>query len=169
MPTPFQLDLVTPERILFSGTAEEVAMRTDEGEIAFLAHHEDFIGALDITVLAITAPNESEQSLEIEAPTLNVAVHGGFVQVTDQGVTILAAVAELAAEIDVDRARRALALSEERLQSQGPTEISRTPGEEASLEHPRGAVLALLASDSPEAAIARAKARLHAAGAPAMS
>ena len=170
MATPFRLELVTPERILFSGTAEEVSMRTDEGEIAFLAHHEDFIGALDITVLVVHAPNQSEQAADTEAPALKAAVHGGFVHVTDDGVTILASVAELAPEIDVERARRALLAGEERLASQGPTEIARGgESEEGQTERPRGAVLALLASEAPEAAIARAKVRLEAAGAPATS
>jgi F-type H+-transporting ATPase subunit epsilon len=165
MPTPFHLELVTPERILFSGSAEEVTMRTDEGEIAFLAHHEDFIGALDITVLVIRAPGQGGQAPE-EGAELRAAVHGGFVHVTDDGVTILASVAELASEVNVERARQALTRGEERLSSEGPTALHLGgESDDAQAIHPRGAQLALLAADSPEATIARARARLSAAGA----
>ncbi len=107
MATPFHVELVTPERVLFSGDADEVSMRTDDGEIAFLAHHEDFIGAIDITVVRLHLVDGTSSEPE-GGDDLVAAVHGGFVHVDSHGVAILASVAELAAEIDVDRARAAL-------------------------------------------------------------
>ena len=172
MPTPFQLELVTPERVLYSGSCEEVSLRTDEGEISFLAHHEDFVGALDITVLIVQGlgPEPAPSSAEPAGTSLRAALHGGFVHVDDRAVTILAGVAELAGEIDVERARRALAGAEERLSAEGPTEVSRAEGDgEEQRYHPTGAALALLAPESPEAAIARARVRLEAAGASSSS
>src|ERR1700688_4067211 len=99
MATPFHVELVTPERVLFSGEADEVSMRTDGGEIAFLAHHEDFIGAVDITVAKIHVVDAAATDAD-SGEDLIAAVHGGFVHVHPEGVRILAGVAELAAEID---------------------------------------------------------------------
>lgn len=152
---------MTPERVLFAGEVEEVSLRTDEGEIAFLAKHEDYIGAVDITVCKLT-PQSGGDAAE---PVL-IAIHGGFVHVDESGVKLLASVAELGGEIDVDRARAALTNAEARR----GTETSGTRAEESGEEHAAGiaksgAMLALLEPDAPEQAIRRAEVRLEAAGA----
>jgi F-type H+-transporting ATPase subunit epsilon len=93
------VELVSPERILFSGQASFVRVRTvGGGEIAFLTGHAPFIGALDICAVKLITDGGAEQL---------VAVHGGFVEVSDDRVTILSDVAELAEDIDVARAQRA--------------------------------------------------------------
>ena len=93
------VELVSPERILFSGQASFVRVRTvGGGELAFLTGHAPFIGALDICAVKIITDGGTEQL---------VAVHGGFVEVSDDRVTILSDVAELAEDIDVARAERA--------------------------------------------------------------
>jgi len=94
-----RVELVSPERILFSGEADMVVARTVAGELAFLTDHAPFLGALDIAQVKVAEPGGHEQLF---------AVHGGFVEVSDNRVTILSDVAELADQIDVDRARRAL-------------------------------------------------------------
>ncbi len=94
-----QVDLVSPERILYSGEAEMVLARTSEGEIAFLTGHAPFIGSLGIGRVIIR-PVEGADEI--------AAVHGGFVEVSNDRVTILSDVAELASQIDVQRAQRAL-------------------------------------------------------------
>ena len=100
-----QFELVTPTRTLFSGEAEMVVCRAVDGEIAFLANHMPYIGALDIGVVRIVgAVPEGEGSSE---PDVRLAVHGGFVEVKDNQVIMLADEAELASEVDVDAARRA--------------------------------------------------------------
>ncbi len=167
MATPFQVEIVTPERVLFSGQVDEVSMRTDGGEIAFLARHEDYVGAVDITVakLSVVADGSGADS---EPTTVLVALHGGFVHVDQEKVSILVSVGELGSEIDVDRARRALAAAEERFLAEGPaTKPTQqdVEGETTAPERLSGAMVALLAPDSAEAAVARAKVRLEAAGA----
>jgi F-type H+-transporting ATPase subunit epsilon len=93
------VELVSPERILFSGQASFVRVRTvGGGEIAFLTGHAPFIGALDICAVKLITDGADERL---------VAVHGGFVEVSDDRVTILSDVAELAEDIDVARAERA--------------------------------------------------------------
>lgn len=94
-----QVDLVSPERILYSGEANMVIARTTEGEIAFLTGHASFIGALGIGSVMIRPVDGEDQF---------AAVHGGFVEVSNDRVTILSDVAELASQIDATRAQRAL-------------------------------------------------------------
>jgi F-type H+-transporting ATPase subunit epsilon len=92
------VELVSPERILYSGEAEMVVCRTvDGGDIAFLSNHAPFLGALDIGAVKIKTNGDEERA----------AVHGGFVHVREDSVILLSDVAELAEDIDVDRARRA--------------------------------------------------------------
>ena len=176
MATPFHAELVTPERVLFSGEVDEISMRTDDGEIAFLAHHEDYLAAVDITVARLSVVggtgSPAGASSEGEHHELRVALHGGFVQVDEGGVTILAGVAELGGEIDLDRTRRALAEAEAQLAAGGaPAAAGSDAGSGADADHPvsaarpTGAVLAILAPESPDAASRRARARLEAAGA----
>ena len=93
-----QVELVSPERILWSGDADMVVCRTSEGDIAFLTGHAPFIGALGIGAVTIEEPGGGRTQ---------VAVHGGFVEVSNNKVTLLSDVAELASDIDVARAREA--------------------------------------------------------------
>lgn len=169
MATPFHAELVTPERILFSGEVDEISMRTDSGEIAFLAHHEDYLAAVDITVarLSVVDPTGTGAA-EGDRQELRVAVHGGFIQVDGEGVKILAGVAELAAEIDVERARRAAAEAEAALAAGGsgaPGSTDDGAATAAGEVRASGAMLALLAPGSPDVALRRARTRLEAAGA----
>jgi len=162
MATPFHVELVTPERILFAGEADEVSMRTDAGEIAFLAHHEDFIGAVDITVARIHVVDGSSSDAE-GGEDLVTAVHGGFVHVHPEGVRILASVAELASEIDVDRARAALAAAEaDAGTEERPDHAETAEGEPEVAKSP--AMIALLEPESADARERRARIRLEAAG-----
>ena len=92
------VELVSPERILYSGDAEMVICRTiGGGDIAFLADHAPFLGALDDAIVRIRKTDgEWEEA----------AVHGGFVHVRDNSVILLSDLAELASQIDFERARR---------------------------------------------------------------
>jgi F-type H+-transporting ATPase subunit epsilon len=112
---PLQVELVSPERILFSGDAEMVVARTEGGgDIAFLSGHAPFVGALGIGEVRIKPA--------AGAPEEKAAVHGGFVEVKDDRVTILSDVAELASQIDVERARRAKDDAERRLMTDDDAE-----------------------------------------------
>ena len=102
MAEAFKVDLVSPEKVLFSGEADMVVTRTLEGgEIAFQAGHAPFLGALVENHTRIFLTDGSVQ---------DVAVHRGFVEVSGDPTTvsILSDTAELAEEIDLERARAAL-------------------------------------------------------------
>ncbi|MCU1691184.1 MAG: atpC [Frankiales bacterium] len=92
------VELVSVEREVWSGEATQVVAKTTEGDIGILPGHAPLLGQLaDGGTVRILRPGG-----EVVA-----AVHGGFLSVTDQGVTVLAEVAELAEDIDAARARSA--------------------------------------------------------------
>ena len=92
------VELVSPELILYSGDADMVICRTiGGGDIAFLADHAPFLGALDDAIVRIRKTDGEWE---------DAAVHGGFVHVRDNSVILLSDLAELASQIDFERARR---------------------------------------------------------------
>jgi F-type H+-transporting ATPase subunit epsilon len=103
---PMQVELVSPERILFSGEAEMVSCRTAAGDIAFLPGHAPFLAALQIHPVTITLTGGGEEV---------AAVHGGVVEVSNNRVIILSDEAELRAHIDVEQALRDKAEAERRM------------------------------------------------------
>lgn len=130
MAATMTVEIVSPEAILYSGEATMVITRTlGGGEIAFQAGHAPFLAALI---------ENHTRVFQSDGTTEDIAVHGGFVEVSNNKVSILSDAAELGSKIDVERARRAKERAEERLRH----------------EHDAEAVSAL----------ARAHARLRAAG-----
>jgi len=111
------VEVVSPERVQFSGEATMVLCRTTEGEIAFLTGHAPLIGALGIGEVRI-----AQDSGEDEV----AAVHGGFVEVRHDKVVILSDVAELKSEIDVDRARDAKSKAQSAVQSDADDEDAKS-------------------------------------------
>lgn len=95
-----QVELVSVERPIWSGEADAVYARTTEGEIGILPRHAPLLGALEPGWLV-----RIQQSDGVEQ---RVAVHGGFLSVRAEGVSVLAEMAESADEIDTARARDAL-------------------------------------------------------------
>ncbi len=95
-----QVELVSVERPIWSGEATAVYARTAEGEIGVLPGHTPLLGAL--------APGWLVRILHADGVEQRVAVHGGFLSVRADGVSVLAEMAENADEIDVARARQAL-------------------------------------------------------------
>ena len=99
------VEVVSPERILWTGEADRVIARTvGGGDIAFLTGHAPFVGALDIHTVRVHTESGDEEV---------IAVHGGFVEVSHDHVSVLSDVAETADLIEVDRARQAVTAAEE--------------------------------------------------------
>ncbi len=101
-----EVEVVSPAAVLFSGEAERVVCRTVGGEIAFLANHIPYLGALVPCVTRIVAENGDETRM---------AVSGGFVETRDNRVVILADDAQLGSDVDVEEARAAARDAESRL------------------------------------------------------
>jgi F-type H+-transporting ATPase subunit epsilon len=102
-----QVDVVAPDRNVYRGPASIVIARTLEGELGILRGHVPVLGVLESGPVTIRTP---------DGETIMAAVHGGFISVANDVVTILAEVAELGDDIDVARAQRAL----ERAKSEDP-------------------------------------------------
>ncbi len=96
---PLRVELVSPERIVYEGEAELVIARTTDGEIGFQPGHVPFVGNLVSSVIRIALSDGGVQ---------RIAVHSGFVEVSDNHVALLSDVAELAEDIDTDLAKNAL-------------------------------------------------------------
>ena len=96
------VEVVSPEAILFTGEAEMVVARTLDGEIAFQTGHVSFLGALEDSSLRVLQ----------ESGQMTFAVHGGFVEVSNDRVTVLSDVAEHSNAIDVARATAAFEKAE---------------------------------------------------------
>lgn len=99
----FQLEVVTPERLLVSAAVEEVVAPGSEGEFGVLAGHAHFLTTL----------RPGELRYRIGAAWRHVSVHWGYADVTPAGMTVLAETAELAEEIDLARAEAAAQRAEQ--------------------------------------------------------
>ena len=96
MPPPFRVDVVTPEEVIWTGEAEFLVARTTEGEIGVYANHQPTMGALTTGAVTIQGTDGSFTS---------VGVHGGFLQIFRNSVTLLTDRAEIT-EGDKDAALR---------------------------------------------------------------
>ena len=105
MPT-FRLEIVTPEKTVFSGEVESLRAPGTEGEFGVLARHRAMLAALGLGRI---------QFRETGADVRQVATSGGFAEVHVSGVTILAETAEFGEEIDLARAESARDRARERL------------------------------------------------------
>ena len=93
------VEMVSPEKVTYEGTAEMVVVRTLEGgDIAFQPGHASFLGVLDVWSVEVV---RSEHERDV------FAVHRGFVQMHDNTVTVLSDVSEAAGDIDIARAEKA--------------------------------------------------------------
>ena len=135
MANSMTVEVVSPENVLYSGEATMVITRTlGGGEIAFQPGHAAFLGALQENHTRLYLADGSVE---------DIAVHGGFVEVSGNTVSILSDQAEMGSEVDVERARAAKARAEESLRLEQDSAQAMELGE----------------------ALRRANARLQAAGA----
>lgn len=81
----FAVDVVTPEAIIWSGQAEFISARTTEGEIGIYAAHEPLMAALATGAVQVHA----------EDGVTSVGIHGGFLQIFQDQVTLLTDRAEI--------------------------------------------------------------------------
>ncbi|GII75121.1 ATP synthase epsilon chain [Sphaerisporangium rufum] len=95
-----RIGVVSPEREIWSGEADMVIAKTVDGEIGIMPNHAPVLGVLvEGGVLRIKRS---------EGGDIAAAVHGGFLSVADNDVSVLAESAELGSEVDVAEARDAL-------------------------------------------------------------
>lgn len=129
-----RLDIITPEKFVYSQAVDMVIARAIDGDIGILPRHAPLITALEIWPLRIM--NEGQDS--------RISLCSGFMEVQPEKITVLASCAELPGEIDVDRAQRARQRAETRLKSSEDINLIRA---EAAL---RRAVMRLRVAKSAE-------------------
>lgn len=110
----FLLEVVSPEKLLFSEYVNQVSAPGTDGDFGVLPGHCHFLTTLRIGELQYWIGEETQY----------MSVLWGFAEVTPTKVTILAEIAEKAEDIDVERARAAVAKAEEHLERGGiPSEV----------------------------------------------
>jgi F-type H+-transporting ATPase subunit epsilon len=104
---PIQLEIVTPERLAFSDEVDSVVLPGSEGELGVLPHHAPLVSTLGIGELRIRKGGQEEL----------FAIAGGFLQVRPDKVVVMAETADMAAEIDLEKARQAREDAEKALET----------------------------------------------------
>ena len=104
---PLQLEIVTPERLAYSDTVDAVVLPGAEGEMGVLPNHAPLLATLGVGELRIRKGGEEEF----------FAIAGGFVQVRPDKVVVMAETADMASEIDIERAQEARREAERALES----------------------------------------------------
>ena len=98
----FNIEIVTPDGLKFSGEVESLLVRTTEGDIEILAGHTDFLASLAT----------GRERLIIDGKTRVASASGGFLSVKGGKVRMCATTFEFAEEIDLKRAEEAKARAE---------------------------------------------------------
>ena len=104
---PLLLEIVTPERLAYSETVDSVVLPGTDGELGVLPHHAPLLSTLGVGELRIRREGEEE----------SFAIVGGFVQVRPDKVVVMAETADLASEIDLEKAQAARQDAERALES----------------------------------------------------
>ena len=108
---PFQLEIISPERTVFSGPVASVVVPATGGKMGILANHAAIIASLDPGPMKVVA--------EDGTPSI-YAIGGGFVEAANNVVRVIADVAEEADEIDEKRAKEAEERARARLKERRP-------------------------------------------------
>jgi len=104
---PIKLEIVTPERLVFDETVDGVTLPGSEGELGVLPHHAPLVSTLGVGELRIRVGGQEEW----------FAIVGGFVQVLPDKVVVMAETADMASEIDLEKAAEARRDAERALES----------------------------------------------------
>ena len=110
--TPFQLKIVTPDGLIFDGNAEEVIVRTTNGDVAILARHINYVAPLGMGRAVIVA----------DGVRRTAACIGGMISVVDGAVSLVPTTFEWSDKIDVDRAEAAYQKADKILKNPSSTE-----------------------------------------------
>lgn len=107
----FHFNLVSPERIAFSGEVEQVDIPGGEGDLGVMAGHAPLVTTIRPGVMTITAGGKHEK----------VIVLGGLAEISDKGLTVLADTATAVAELDLAAFADSIAQMEEDLKEKEGT------------------------------------------------
>jgi F-type H+-transporting ATPase subunit epsilon len=104
----FHFDLVSPEKLLFSGEVDQVDIPGTEGDFGVLAGHAPTVSALRPGIMRVTVNNQTQ----------NMVVLGGFAEVSSDGkLTVLADLADSVEDFDRDALAERIAAQEEKIRA----------------------------------------------------
>ena len=103
----FDLEIITPDRVFWSGKASMLEMNTTEGQVGIYKKHIPMTMILQPGIVKIHLENEIKDA----------AIHAGFVEILPDKISMMAEVAEWPDEIDLNRAKEAELRAERRLQA----------------------------------------------------
>jgi F-type H+-transporting ATPase subunit epsilon len=104
---PLQLDIVTPEKLAYSDEVDAVTLPGSEGELGVLPHHAPLVSTLGAGELRLRKGGAEE----------SFAIVGGFLQVLPDKVVVMAEMADMASDIDLEKAQEARRQAEQALES----------------------------------------------------
>ncbi|MFN8627060.1 MAG: ATP synthase F1 subunit epsilon [Candidatus Binatia bacterium] len=116
MPDTFQLRIVTPTRLLLDERVREITAPGTLGEFGVFPDHITFLTSLEIGSLHFRTDGDPQR----------IAIRGGFAEVADNVITVLADDAAFPQDIDAERARGELAAADSRLRDLSPLDPSYT-------------------------------------------
>ena len=115
----FEIQIITPDRVFFSGHGSMIEMNTTEGEIGCYPMHVPTTVVLApgiVTIHDAEVDNEIPESKRDDGSII-AAVHAGFAEILNDKVTLMAEVAEWPSEIDESRAQAAQKRAEDRIEA----------------------------------------------------
>jgi F-type H+-transporting ATPase subunit epsilon len=121
---PLLLEIVTPERLAYSDTVDAVNLPGIEGELGVLPHHAPLVSMLGVGELRIRKGGAEE----------SFAIVGGFLQVRPDKVVVMAETADMASEIDLEKAQEARRSAERLLEEAGPSDTADLAAARAALQ-----------------------------------
>jgi F-type H+-transporting ATPase subunit epsilon len=121
---PLLLEIVTPERLAYSDTVDAVNLPGIEGELGVLPHHAPLVSMLGVGELRIRKGGSEEA----------FAIVGGFLQVRPDKVVVMAETADMASEIDLEKAQEARREAERVLEGSAPTDATDLAAARAALQ-----------------------------------
>ncbi len=106
----FDLEIITPDRIFWTGKASMLELNTSEGQVGIYKRH--------IPMTMILAPGIV--TIHLEDGNKEAAVHAGFLEILPEKITVMAEIAEWPEEIDENRAKEAELRAARRIQTHDP-------------------------------------------------
>lgn len=122
---PLLLEIVTPERLAYSDTVDSVNLPGIEGELGVLPHHAPLVSMLGVGELRIRKGGAEE----------SFAIVGGFLQVRPDKVVVMAETADMASEIDLEKAQQARREAELALEGAARADAVDLSAARAALQH----------------------------------
>jgi F-type H+-transporting ATPase subunit epsilon len=120
---PIQLEIVTPEKLAYEGEVDSVVLPGSQGELGVLPHHAPLVSTLGAGELRLRTGGTEE----------SFAIVGGFLQILPDRVVVMAETADMASDIDLEKAQEARRNAEQMLES-GIVEASDLAAARASLQ-----------------------------------